>query len=152
MSQPEWPPIPYVRLAKNMYLTENHKHVGPDGRVYLPLLHEWKASEDNLIELVVAMSSVFSNVPPVFTTETPPSPPSSPPPRRSSFPTTNHDNHSNDFHSESSRVEDVEAIEVAEAARAAEEEERRITAFDKNSRSSRNQVSAPSTIESLCAR
>jgi ESCRT-I complex subunit TSG101 len=65
------PPVPYVRLARNMYLTENHKHVGTDGQIYLPLLHEWKGgaqqANDNLIELVVAMASVFSNAPPVFT-------------------------------------------------------------------------------------
>jgi ESCRT-I complex subunit TSG101 len=59
-----------------MHLTENHKHVGSDGQVYLPILHEWNASRgDNLIELVVSMASVFSNAPPVFTRDTPPPPP-----------------------------------------------------------------------------
>mmetsp|Transcript_316 Transcript_316/g.519 ORF Transcript_316/g.519 Transcript_316/m.519 type:complete len:457 (-) Transcript_316:215-1585(-) len=62
------PPIAFVRLgAPNMYLKENHAHVGQDGQVYLHYLHEWRAPTHNLIELVVAMSSVFSNDPPVFT-------------------------------------------------------------------------------------
>lgn len=63
---PHHPPICFVRLAENMYLKENHRHVGMDGRVYLPYLHEWRAVSHNLIELVVAMSSVFSADPPVF--------------------------------------------------------------------------------------
>lgn len=64
---PNRPPIPFVRLAPNMYLKENHRHVGSDGKVYLPYLHEWRNTTHNLVELVVAMSSVFSAEPPVFT-------------------------------------------------------------------------------------
>jgi ESCRT-I complex subunit TSG101 len=64
---PNRPPICYVRLAPNMYLKDNHRHVGTDGKVYLPYLHEWNKSTHNLVELVVAMSSVFSADPPVFT-------------------------------------------------------------------------------------
>jgi ESCRT-I complex subunit TSG101 len=70
---PSRPPVAYVRLgAPNMYLKENHSHVGSDGHVYLPYLHEWRPHTHNLIELVVAMSSVFSADPPVFTRSTPP--------------------------------------------------------------------------------
>jgi ESCRT-I complex subunit TSG101 len=70
---PSRPPVAYVRLgAPNMYLKENHAHVGSDGHVYLPYLHEWSPHTHNLIELVVAMSSVFSADPPVFTRSTPP--------------------------------------------------------------------------------
>jgi hypothetical protein len=64
---PNRPPVAFVRLAENMYLKENHRHVGADGKVYLPYLHEWNAATHNLVELVVAMSSVFSADPPVFT-------------------------------------------------------------------------------------
>eukprot|EP00545_Synedropsis_sp_CCMP1620_P007391 CAMPEP_0119009060 /NCGR_PEP_ID=MMETSP1176-20130426/4118_1 /TAXON_ID=265551 /ORGANISM="Synedropsis recta cf, Strain CCMP1620" /LENGTH=414 /DNA_ID=CAMNT_0006961505 /DNA_START=92 /DNA_END=1333 /DNA_ORIENTATION=+ len=65
---PVRPPVAYVRLAApNMYLKENHPHVGHDGQVYLPYLHEWRPRSHTLIELVVAMSSVFSADPPVFT-------------------------------------------------------------------------------------
>lgn len=64
---PHRPPVSFVRLTENMYLKENHMHVGPDGKVYLPYLHEWNLRSHNLVELVVAMSSVFSGDPPVFT-------------------------------------------------------------------------------------
>jgi len=65
---PNRPPVCFVRLASpNMYLKENHRHVGNDGKIYLPYLHEWNRQTHNLVELVVAMSSVFSADPPVFT-------------------------------------------------------------------------------------
>lgn len=86
------PPVCYVRLADStMYLKQNHKHVGSDGKVYLPYLSEWSASTHNLVELVVAMSSVFSAEPPVFSRPTPPPPvavslPSSTTPPRTNSP------------------------------------------------------------------
>mmetsp|Transcript_26365 Transcript_26365/g.39956 ORF Transcript_26365/g.39956 Transcript_26365/m.39956 type:complete len:423 (+) Transcript_26365:157-1425(+) len=62
------PPVAYVRLASaNMYLKEHHPHVGSDGQVYLPYLAEWRPNSHSLIELIVAMSSIFSADPPVFT-------------------------------------------------------------------------------------
>jgi len=63
---PSRPPVCFVRLAPNMYLKDNHRHVGMDGKIYLPYLHEWNRHSHNLVELVVAMSSVFSADPPVF--------------------------------------------------------------------------------------
>jgi len=63
---PQRPPVAYVRLAENMYLKENHRQVGSDGKVYLPYLHNWNPQTHNLVELVVALSSVFSADPPVF--------------------------------------------------------------------------------------
>jgi ESCRT-I complex subunit TSG101 len=70
------PPICYVRLVPNMYIKENHKHVQSDtGRVYIPYLSEWNATTHNLIELIVAISSIFSNDPPVFSRPPPPAPP-----------------------------------------------------------------------------
>jgi ESCRT-I complex subunit TSG101 len=77
------PPVSYVRLTQNMYLKENHPHVGNDGMVYMPYTHEWNQRTHSLIEMVVAMSSVFSADPPVFTRTTPapaPPPPPAPPP------------------------------------------------------------------------
>lgn len=65
------PPVAFVRLAPNMYLKENHPHVGSDGMVYLPYTHEWNPRTHSLIEMVVAMSSVFSADPPCFTRSTP---------------------------------------------------------------------------------
>jgi ESCRT-I complex subunit TSG101 len=78
------PPVSYVRLAPSMYLKENHAHVGSDGMVYLPYTHEWNPHSHTLIEMVIAMSSVFSADPPVFTRSTPAPPP--PPPPSSSLP------------------------------------------------------------------
>ena len=79
---PSRAPVSYVRLAQNMYLKENHPHVGSDGMVYMPYLHEWNGRSHSLIEMVVAMSSLFSADPPVFTRSTPapPAPPPPPPP------------------------------------------------------------------------
>jgi ESCRT-I complex subunit TSG101 len=42
---------------------------GWQGLVYLPYLHEWNARTHNLLELCGAMSSVFSQDPPVFSTK-----------------------------------------------------------------------------------
>jgi ESCRT-I complex subunit TSG101 len=86
---PGRPPICYVRLANdNMYLKENHAHVGNDGQVYLPYLHEWNKNSSESLELIITMSSVFSADPPVFaksaaaqtTTVQPPKPATSLPP------------------------------------------------------------------------
>jgi ESCRT-I complex subunit TSG101 len=74
------PPVSFIRLAQNMYLKENHPHVGNDGMVYMPYTHEWNQRTHSLIEMVVAMSSVFSADPPVFT-RTSPAPAPAPPPR-----------------------------------------------------------------------
>ncbi|KAL3918740.1 MAG: hypothetical protein SGILL_004091 [Bacillariaceae sp.] len=77
------PPVSYIRLAENMvssYLKENHPHVGSDGMVYMPYTHEWNPRTHSLIEMVVAMSSVFSADPPVFTRAAAPAPAPLPPP------------------------------------------------------------------------
>jgi ESCRT-I complex subunit TSG101 len=71
---PVRPPTCYVRLAPNMYIKEAHAHVGSDGQVYLPYLHEWRQQSHNLVEMVVAMSSTFSADPPVFSRQAPPPP------------------------------------------------------------------------------
>ena len=63
---PTRPPRCFVRLAPNMYLKDNHRHVGSDGFVYMPYLTEWKAHSHTLVEMVVNMSSIFSADPPVF--------------------------------------------------------------------------------------
>jgi ESCRT-I complex subunit TSG101 len=60
-------------------LKENHPHVGSDGMVYMPYTHEWNPRTHSLIEMVVAMSSVFSADPPVFTRSAPAPPPPPPP-------------------------------------------------------------------------
>jgi UEV domain/Vps23 core domain len=77
---PNRPPVCFVRLAPNMYLKENHRHVEPDGKVFMPYLHEWNAHSHNLVEMTVALSSVFSADPPVFTRPPPKSSIVLPPP------------------------------------------------------------------------
>jgi ESCRT-I complex subunit TSG101 len=76
------PPVCYVRVVENMYIKENHKHVHSEtGRVYIPYLSEWNATTHNLIELIVAISSIFSHEPPVFSRSLPvPPPPPQPQP------------------------------------------------------------------------
>ena len=72
--------IKNIFLLRAKYLKENHPHVGSDGMVYLPYTHEWDPRTHSLIEMVVAMSSVFSADPPVFTRAPPANPPPQPPP------------------------------------------------------------------------
>eukprot|EP00536_Pseudo-nitzschia_multiseries_P015408 jgi/Psemu1/218010/e_gw1.881.23.1 len=95
------PPVSFVRLAENMYLKENHPHVGSDGMVYLPYTHEWNPRTHSLIEMVVAMSSVFSADPPVFTRAPAPEPP--PPPSYSSYCNTSNCNNNSSKNSPSRR-------------------------------------------------
>jgi ESCRT-I complex subunit TSG101 len=138
-SYPNRPPVCYVRLADaNMYLKENHRHVGRDGRIYMPYLHEWHPQTHNLVELVVAMSSLFSADPPVFTrpstststtiirtSGTTPSTtaqyvtPQPPPPSSSSFLMSSSSNN-NTTASMREQLEAIMAAEVAEANAAAE--------------------------------
>lgn len=60
--------------------------MGSDGTIYLPYTHEWNPRTHSLIEMVVAMSSVFSADPPVFTRAAPATPP--PPPTYSNYVST----------------------------------------------------------------
>lgn len=122
------PPVSYIRLAKNMYLKENHPHVGSDGMVYLPYIHEWNSRTHSLIEMVVAMSSVFSADPPCYSRSAPVSAPAAaypPPPAytASSNPdyissTTNSSAESERFMRE--QIELIMAREAEEANKAAE--------------------------------
>lgn len=113
------PPVSFVRLAKNMYLKENHPHVGSDGMVYMPYLNEWNGRTHSLIEMVVAMSSVFSADPPVFTRSKPAPPP---PPPTESLPPPAYDptyiSVSETMDSERYMQQQIEAIMAKEAAEA----------------------------------
>ncbi len=113
---PVRPPVSYVRLAPNMYLKENHPHVGSDGMVYMPYLHEWNGRTHTLIEMVVAMSSVFSADPPVFTRSTRAPPPETRPPPPPSYDIHVMSNAVTD--SERYMQEQIETIMAREAAEA----------------------------------
>ncbi|KAL7509042.1 hypothetical protein ACHAXN_009387 [Cyclotella atomus] len=60
------PPTVYVRPVSSMAIRENHRHVGLDGQVYLPYLHEWRPTSHDLCELAVWMSSTFGSDPPCY--------------------------------------------------------------------------------------
>jgi ESCRT-I complex subunit TSG101 len=143
------PPVCYVRLVPNMYIKANHKHVQSDtGRVYIPYLSEWNASTHNLIELIVAISSIFSNDPPVFSRPPPPVPslPSlqqqPPPPSISATSTTsnrwsaatssNNSNNNNNHHPTHWRTQQQQ-LEAA-LAREAEEANQALEAVRNNER------------------
>lgn len=152
------PPVSFVRLAENMYLKENHPHVGSDGMVYLPYTHEWNPRTHSLIEMVVAMSSVFSADPPVFTRAAPAPPPayssyvsssnsnsSATNPHRKTTKTTNTNNHritsASSADSERYMQEQIAAImakEAEEANRAAEIARK----ADKDEKEKKNQIVA----------
>jgi len=63
---PSGSPTVFIRPVASMAIKENHKHVGLDGRVYLPYLHEWRANTHDLTELIVWMSSLFGAEPPCY--------------------------------------------------------------------------------------
>ena len=124
--------IQYNTIQYTQYLKESHPHVGSDGMVYMPYTHEWNPRTHSLIEMVVAMSSVFSADPPVFTRAAPaPAPPPletppPPPPAYSSYVSStsnNNNNNSNNNDSERYMQEQIAAImakEIEEANSAAE--------------------------------
>lgn len=63
---PQRPPTVFIRPISTMAIKPNHRHVGLDGRIYLPYLHEWKAETHELRELAVWMSSLFGSEPPCY--------------------------------------------------------------------------------------
>lgn len=63
---PVRPPIIYVRPVASMTIKTNHKHVGQDGMVYMPYLHDWSAEACDLTELALFMSSIFGSEPPCY--------------------------------------------------------------------------------------
>mmetsp|Transcript_13271 Transcript_13271/g.28131 ORF Transcript_13271/g.28131 Transcript_13271/m.28131 type:complete len:436 (+) Transcript_13271:65-1372(+) len=64
------PPTVFVRPVSTMAIKENHRHVGLDGRVYLPYLSEWRPGTHELTELAVWMSSLFGSDPPCYAKRT----------------------------------------------------------------------------------
>jgi len=139
---PVRPPVAFVRPTSTMLVKENHRHVAPDGMVYMPYLHEWRPHTHNLVEMVVMMSSLFGSSPPVFAR--PPGSPPSPAMRPPSYEEANRRQNSGGYASLSqSRQEEADRIEAervarvaiqkeiddanaaAEAARRAEEDEKR---------------------------
>ena len=63
---PHRPPVIFVRPTHGMMIKPNHQHVGPDGNVYMPYLHEWRAQSHSLVEMAVCLSSLFGAEPPCY--------------------------------------------------------------------------------------
>mmetsp|Transcript_27164 Transcript_27164/g.44542 ORF Transcript_27164/g.44542 Transcript_27164/m.44542 type:complete len:434 (-) Transcript_27164:225-1526(-) len=59
-------PTVFIRPMASMEIKDNHRHVGLDGRVYLPYLHDWRPGTHDLRELAVWMSSLFGAEPPCY--------------------------------------------------------------------------------------
>nr|XP_032837245.1 tumor susceptibility gene 101 protein-like [Petromyzon marinus] len=64
-THPYLPPYCFVKPTSSMLIKEG-KHVGKDGRIYLPYLHEWKAHASDLLGLVQVMLAVFGEQPPLY--------------------------------------------------------------------------------------
>eukprot|EP00555_Chaetoceros_dichaeta_P012607 CAMPEP_0198272726 /NCGR_PEP_ID=MMETSP1447-20131203/54311_1 /TAXON_ID=420782 /ORGANISM="Chaetoceros dichaeta, Strain CCMP1751" /LENGTH=405 /DNA_ID=CAMNT_0043966079 /DNA_START=36 /DNA_END=1253 /DNA_ORIENTATION=+ len=63
---PLQPPVAYVRPVPSMMIKEGHQHVGSDGMVYMPYLHNWHSNSHNLSALCTHMSNYFGTDPPLF--------------------------------------------------------------------------------------
>jgi len=66
---PKYPlqsPVAFVRPVPSMMIKEGHKHVGSDGMVYMPYLHNWHSNSHNLSALCTHMSNYFGTDPPLF--------------------------------------------------------------------------------------
>ncbi|KAJ8390926.1 hypothetical protein AAFF_G00098460 [Aldrovandia affinis] len=51
-------------------LIKKGKHIDPNGKIYLPYLHEWKHPQSDLYGLIQVMIVVFGEEPPVFSCPT----------------------------------------------------------------------------------
>lgn len=79
---PNSPPICVVTPTPEMTVKPNHRHVDVQGIVYLPYLHDWN-KRSSLVDMVNALSSVFSSDPFIYKKPQPaasPSPSSHNPP------------------------------------------------------------------------
>lgn len=119
------PPTVFVRPVSSMAIRENHRHVGLDGQVYLPYLHEWRPNTHELCELAVWMSSTFGSDPPCYAKSTKSSVASSGTSSPSSY-TNSSTNISDDQKRLALEKEIAEANMAADAARRAAAEEVRL--------------------------
>ena len=126
---PSRPPTVFVRPVASMAIRENHRHVGLDGQVYLPYLHEWRPETHDLSELAVWMSSTFGSDPPCYAKPTRQAASSNKPPSFASSVTSSY-NSSTSNADEQRRLaieqEIAEANLAAEIARKASAEEARL--------------------------
>lgn len=62
---PAYPPIVYLRPTPDMFVVPGHRSADSNGLVYLPYLSEWRPESSNVVDLIVVMTSVFSEQPPL---------------------------------------------------------------------------------------
>eukprot|EP00569_Conticribra_weissflogii_P004966 CAMPEP_0171333688 /NCGR_PEP_ID=MMETSP0878-20121228/4156_1 /TAXON_ID=67004 /ORGANISM="Thalassiosira weissflogii, Strain CCMP1336" /LENGTH=546 /DNA_ID=CAMNT_0011834657 /DNA_START=113 /DNA_END=1753 /DNA_ORIENTATION=+ len=62
-------PVVFVRPVAGMAIYQGHRHVGLDGRVYMPYLSEWASETHDLSALAIMISSLFGDDPPCYTIE-----------------------------------------------------------------------------------
>ncbi|KAI5061814.1 hypothetical protein GOP47_0022353 [Adiantum capillus-veneris] len=72
-SYPKAPPRVFVSPTKDMIIKRPHKHVDASGMVSLPYLQSWFYPRSNLADLARALSSMFSQDPPLFSKPSSPS-------------------------------------------------------------------------------
>lgn len=125
-SYPLRPPTVFVRPVSSMAIRENHRHVGLDGQVYLPYLHEWRPNTHELCELAVWMSSTFGSDPPCYAKPTKSSVTSSGTGSSSSYTNNSSTSISDDQKRLALEKEIAEANMAADAARRAAAEEARL--------------------------
>jgi len=63
---PSRPPRCFVTPTTGMSLKAGHPNVDSGGMIYLPYLSNWSESQSTLTELIVTITSVFAERPPVF--------------------------------------------------------------------------------------
>ncbi|XP_033627442.1 tumor susceptibility gene 101 protein-like [Asterias rubens] len=64
-THPYNPPLCFVKPTKEMMIKPS-KFVDPNGKVYLPYLHDWKYPSSDLVGLIQVMAAVFGDCSPVF--------------------------------------------------------------------------------------
>ncbi|KAH7280512.1 hypothetical protein KP509_36G000500 [Ceratopteris richardii] len=70
---PKSPPRVFVSPTKDMVIKRPHKHVDASGMVSLPYLQSWFYPRSNLVDLARALSTMFSQDPPLFSKPSSPS-------------------------------------------------------------------------------
>jgi len=63
---PEKCPICYVTPVGNMKIKQKHMHVDSQGLIYHPYLHNWKANDSTLVDLIGLFCSAFGKDPPLY--------------------------------------------------------------------------------------
>lgn len=83
-THPTHAPICYVRPTSEMQIKVS-ENVDRNGKVYMPYLHEWSATQSDLLGLIQICIITFSDRPPVFASRAPQPPPVPQPPQMQQY-------------------------------------------------------------------